>query len=253
MDKKEGFIQLWRKFKKWEWYDNINTKVLFLHLLLSANHEERYWHGIKIEKGQFVTSIQKLAIETGLSVQNVRTALDNLQSTHEITKYTTPKYTIITINNWCEYQGGNKVTNKQLTNNQQTTNKQLTTNNNDNNDNNEKNNILAKLVIDYLNQKTGRSFRYSQQSLKHIIARLNDGYTLQDCKKVVDVKCHDWKRNIDMNKYLNPETLFGNKFEKYLNQEQFDDFMTQPIPEQRKASKEQLEDINKLIERIKND
>ena len=248
-----GYIQLWRKFTEWEWYEDINTKVLFLHMLLCANHGTRYWHGVKIEKGQFVTSLQKLANETGLSVQNVRTAIQNLLSTHEITKCTTSKYTIITINNWCDYQGTNTKANKQLTSNQQATNKQLTTNNNDNNDNNEKNNILAKLVIDYLNQKTGRSFRYSQQSLKHIIARLNDGYTLQDCKKVVDVKCHDWKRNIDMNKYLNPETLFGNKFEKYLNQEQVDDFMTQPIPEQKKASKEQLEDINKLIERIKND
>ena len=60
---------------------------------------------------------------TGLSVQNVRTSLNKLKSTHEITSKTTNKYTYITINNFNDYQ---ETTNK-LTNNQQTTNKQLTT------------------------------------------------------------------------------------------------------------------------------
>ena len=51
----EGWIKLHRKILDWEWYDDINTKVLFLHLLLTANHEEQKWRGKIIERGQLIT------------------------------------------------------------------------------------------------------------------------------------------------------------------------------------------------------
>ena len=120
---KNGWIKIHDNLLNWEWYDDINTKTLFLHLLLMANWKDKKWHGILIKRGSFVTSLGKLANQTGLSVQNVRTSLNKLKSTHEITSKTTNKYTYITINNFNDYQ---ETTNK-LTNNQQTTNKQLTT------------------------------------------------------------------------------------------------------------------------------
>ena len=120
---KNGWIKIHYNLLNWEWYDDINTKTLFLHLLLMANWKDKKWHGILIKRGSFVTSLGKLANQTGLSVQNVRTSLNKLKSTHEITSKTTNKYTYITINNFNDYQ---ETTNK-LTNNQQTTNKQLTT------------------------------------------------------------------------------------------------------------------------------
>ena len=75
-----------------------------------------------IDIGQRATSISKLSKELKLSVQSIRTALNHLKSTGELTIATTSKYTIITINNYVSYQ---QLTNT-LTNDQQTANKQLT-------------------------------------------------------------------------------------------------------------------------------
>lgn len=151
----EGWIKFFRQFTKWEWYKDTNVKSLFIHLLLSANHKDKNWQGVLIKKGQLITSINSLSEETGLSVQNIRTALNKLKSTNEITIETTSKYTLITIEKYAFYQSisddsnteDNKEINKQLTNEQQTTNKQLTTNKNEKNiknDKNDKKNISKK-------------------------------------------------------------------------------------------------------------
>ena len=72
--------------------------------------------------------------------------------------------------------------------------------------------------ISYLNQKAGTHFRASSEdSRKHIRARFADGYTLDDFLAVIDKKVTEWKGG-DMEKYLRPATLFGPKFESYLNQ-----------------------------------
>lgn len=74
-------------------------------------------------------------------------------------------------------------------------------------------------IIEYLNQKAGTSFRSrSTDSRKHIHARLDEGFTLQDFKTVIDKKVAEWK-GTDYAKYLRPATLFGSKFEGYLNQQ----------------------------------
>ena len=87
------------------------------------------------------------------------------------------------------------------------------------------NNILNNIyssVIDYLNEKTERTGKekYSSTSTKTqtlIKARLREKYELEDFKIVIDKKCKEWL-GTDMEKYLRPETLFGNKFESYLKQ-----------------------------------
>lgn len=100
----EGFIKLYRKMLNWEWYTDINTKVLFLHCLLKANYKEAKWQGVTIERGSFVTSIRHLADETGLSVRQTRTALEHLILTHEVTHRSTAKFSIITIVSYEKYQ-----------------------------------------------------------------------------------------------------------------------------------------------------
>ena len=76
----------------------------------------------------------------------------------------------------------------------------------------------TKKVIDRLNELAGTSYRVSSNSTRaKIQARLNEGYKLDDFIVVIENKVRDWK-NTDMAKYLRPETLFGNKFEGYLNQ-----------------------------------
>lgn len=78
----------------------------------------------------------------------------------------------------------------------------------------------TKKVIDYLNKKAKTGFRYSGKTTKgKIQARLNEGYKLDDFTVVIDNKTKDWL-GTEFEKYLCPETLFGNKFEKYLNQKQ---------------------------------
>lgn len=78
-----------------------------------------------------------------------------------------------------------------------------------------------KQVIDYLNSKLGTSYRANASKNKRLIdARLNEGYQLQDFKKVIDHKYTDWHDDQRMSKYLRPETLFGTKFEGYLNEKQ---------------------------------
>lgn len=122
MSNLNGFIKLHRKLLAWEWYSDVNVRVLFLHCLLRANHKPEKWLGVNLEIGQFATSIGHLAKECGLSEQQTRTALNKLKSTSEITCTSTSRYSIITINNWKSYQTNNTPNNKQITNEQQTNN-----------------------------------------------------------------------------------------------------------------------------------
>lgn len=74
-------------------------------------------------------------------------------------------------------------------------------------------------VIAYLNEQTNKRFKVSSdKSKRHILARYNEGFTLDDFKQVINNKCNQWLNNEQMNRYLRPETLFGNKFESYLNE-----------------------------------
>lgn len=126
-----GYIKLHRKITEWGWYKDTNTKVLFLHLLLTANFKENTFKGKTIGVGQVVVGRKQLAKELGLSEQSVRTSLNHLKSTNEITIQATNQYSVITIVKWEDYQLEceeltNKVTNEPP-NEQPTTNQQLTT------------------------------------------------------------------------------------------------------------------------------
>lgn len=73
-------------------------------------------------------------------------------------------------------------------------------------------------VIDYLNLKCNTKYKTSSNKTKSLIdARVNESFTFEDFKKVIDIKAAEWLKT-DMEKYLRPETLFGTKFESYLNQ-----------------------------------
>lgn len=74
-------------------------------------------------------------------------------------------------------------------------------------------------IISYLNECCGTKYKASTKATqKHIKARMNEGFTLDDFKRVIDIKRAEWI-GTDMEKYLRPETLFGTKFESYLNQQ----------------------------------
>lgn len=100
-----GYISLYRKMMDWEWYCNIPAKVLYIHLLLKSNYKDNSWEGIEIRRGQCISSVSKLAKETGLTDSQVKTALKNLQKTKEIEIATIAnRYTMITICKYDTYQ-----------------------------------------------------------------------------------------------------------------------------------------------------
>lgn len=117
-----GWIKLHRQIIEWEWYTDHNTFRVFLHLLLTANHKDKKYKGMELKAGTIVTSRDLLAFATGLSVRQVRTALDKLKTTNELTIKTSPQGTIIQIVNYVKYQiEANELTNERPTNDQQTT------------------------------------------------------------------------------------------------------------------------------------
>ena len=99
-----GYIKLYRSLLNWEWYDDINTKTVFLHLLLTVSIEESKWHGITIKRGSRVSSYAVLAKETRLTERQVRTAISHLETTGELTRYKYQNFTVFAINNYDKYQ-----------------------------------------------------------------------------------------------------------------------------------------------------
>ena len=131
---KDGWIKIHRKFLDWEWFDKPEMVKFFLTILFMANYEDKKWCGITVKRGQFITSRGSLSKIVGMSERTVRTCIERLKSTNEITTQTTNRYTLITICKYEQYQQtGNEndqqndqptdqqATNKRPTNDQQTT------------------------------------------------------------------------------------------------------------------------------------
>ena len=149
----KGWIALHRQFTQWEWFDKPEMVQLFIYLLISATHEDTQWRGMTIKRGQIATSLEKIAFATSLSVRTIRTCLNRLKTTNEITVEATNKQTLITICNYDKYQGvdadsdkrndkqsdmptDKQTTSKRQANDKQTTNSIYNNNNNNNNNNN---------------------------------------------------------------------------------------------------------------------
>lgn len=78
--------------------------------------------------------------------------------------------------------------------------------------------LTLRSIVDYLNEKAGTNYRYTTRKTQDCIkARLNEKFTVEDFKTVIDKKTAEWIGDEKMEKYLRPETLFGTKFESYLN------------------------------------
>ncbi len=121
------WIKLYRKITEWQWYSDVNCKVVFLHLLLTVNWNPTNWHDIVIDRGEMVTSISALAKAVGLTIQQTRTALEKLVKSEAIEKITTNKFSIIRVVNFSDYQCIEQQTNNKqntllLTNKQQSPN-----------------------------------------------------------------------------------------------------------------------------------
>ncbi len=191
----------------WEWYQNPNVVSVFLHCLLKANHKEKKWQGQLVKRGQFITSYQNMSNELSgkhgkITVMQIRTALNKLKSTGELTIKGTNRFTVIAVNKYDMYQEDNTRGNKQITNKQQTDNKQITTNKNVKNVKNEKKRESksksisikkeknAQVVLKWFNQSMGTSFKathgfsenlafwmkvYNEKDIQNALDSIRDG------------------------------------------------------------------------------
>ncbi len=118
----EGFIKLYRKMLEWGWYDDGPTKDVFIHLLLIASYEDKFYRDITLERGQVVATSSEISKQTGLSRQQIRTAISKLISTNEVTTSRHGNFTVFTIKNYVDYQASNQDSNQPSTNHQPTIN-----------------------------------------------------------------------------------------------------------------------------------
>jgi len=211
----QGWISIHRQLKDhWLWKEKTFTKgQAWIDILMRVNHKENKVpvgnEIVEIKKGQTLWSIKDMAEHWGWSRKKVDNFLNVLEKEQMLSQKRTSKYTLVTIENWELYQ-----TQEHQKNNKRASDEhQKNTNNNVNND-------LIKDIVVYLNEKTNKKYKSSSnKTIACITARINEGFTLVDFKKVIDVKFNEWIDNEEMEKFLRPETLFGNKFEGYLNQE----------------------------------
>ena len=172
-----GWIKIHRQILEWEWYSDNNSFRVFLHLLLKANHKQKRYKGLELKIGSIITSRDILAIETGLSVQQIRTALDKLKSTNEVTIKTSSQGTIIEVVNYAKYQ----IVTNEVTIKEPTSNQQVTTNKNVKKEKNEK-----ELILDsWINYRKSAKKTLTKQSIDSILVKM-ENYTNEQCKFVIN-------------------------------------------------------------------
>jgi len=218
-DKTSGWVKLWRDqfhheiSERKPWCDGYAWSYLYAranHRAAIVNFRNQYLH---VERGQLVTSKLKLQGIFGWSKKRVNSFLTSLEVGGMSTIRTTNRFIIITICNYDKFQSTEEereptegTTEGPTESQQRATNKNI-----------KKRNIYSQdslEVLAYLNEKTGKHFRDSST----IAARLKDGGTIDDCRKIIDAKVRDPFFR-DNPKHLNPTTLFRpSHWDKYLNE-----------------------------------
>ncbi len=223
----QGWVSVHRSLQShWLWVDKpFSRGQAWIDILLLANHQDnKFLLGnelVEVEQGSFITSEVKLMERWGWSKSKVRSFLKLLESDEMLIKKSDTKKTTLTVVNYKHYQ--DKKTTEEPQKNHEKTAKEprKDTNNNDNNENNENNDnkeYIYSPVVDYLNLKANKTYKSTTKKTQTLIkARQNEGFTLEDFKKVIDNKVFSWQ-GTEWEKYLRPETLFGTKFESYLNE-----------------------------------
>ena len=226
----EGWIKLHRKILEDDLWINCTPeqKIMMIVIMLSANHEAKtwIWRGYKynVGPGQFITSIEALRKKCGkgFSTKMIRNALNKFEKYEfvaiERSREGANDGTKLTVCKWDSYQDtgqskgqGNGQSKGQSRGNRGATNK------NDNNENNQINKEMITAIVSFLNNCTGKSFKHTTgKTIASINARISEGFNYTDFKDVISHKSKAWKADPKMSEYLRPETLFGPKFEGYL-------------------------------------
>ena len=190
--------------------------------------EMEYWQQRgELKDGYFYSTIENVKDSTTLSDKRQRSALNTLKDAGIVDvklaglpakryiKINEEQLAAFLLNSNCRNGKASSAKTEELE-----TPKQQGNNNNSNNNKNSNNKELYIAILDYLNAKARTNYKASSKTTQqHINARLAEGFTLEDFKCVIDKKCAEWMGS-DFEKYLRPSTLFGSKFENYLNGKQ---------------------------------
>ena len=216
-------------------FDKPKYGLCWIDMLLLANYKDKkiMFDGKleTVKRGSFITSMVKLADRWHMDRGTVKRFLDILQDDGMITYTCNNRRTIINIVNYSNYQDfassyatTDSATDSATDSTTESTTKPTTDSAQHKNIKESKegkeskeDNKIYESIIQYLNEKAGTKYKHTTKKTQTCIrARLAEGFTLDDFKTVVDKKCADWI-GTDWEKYLRPETLFGTKFEAYLN------------------------------------
>lgn len=196
-----GWIKLHRSLLDWEWYDDMNVRVVFIHCLLKANCKDIKYKGKDILRGSFATGVETLSKETGLTVAQIRVTLNKLKMTNEIAIKTSAEGSIILITNYDLYQSNDKPNDRpiasEMTNEQQTNDKPIATNKN--NKNNKK--LRSKEVQEEKSRPKGLLDVYFQfillglnpEKAKDKAQKFIDHYNTVAWKTASGLPIKDWK------------------------------------------------------------
>lgn len=185
MNNSQGWVRLHRQFLEWEWFDDANVFRLFIYCLLKANHNDNKYRGQVVKRGTFLTSLELLSKDTGLSVRSVRTSLNKLESTGELTSKRNAKGTIIQVVKYDCYQ----LATSETTNERQASDKQVTTNKNDKKEKNEKN---IPTFLDFKSYALSKQPDVSLEALKYKY----DAWVENGWKNGKDREIKNWKTSL---------------------------------------------------------
>lgn len=221
----EGWIKLYRSLLESTIFENPRLLKFWIWILCKASHKNLNQRvgikEIKVLRGQFIFGRIEAAKELNFPETTIYRYLKLLESERMIAVKTNNKFSLITVINWSLYQDGEEKLEQHM-NSQGTSSENLmdTNNNVENGKNLKEIKYLFPFIeiIGYLNEKAGTNFKATTKSTQRdITARFNEGFKLEDFQKVINKKVMEWKDS-EYAKYLRPETLFGKKFEGYLNQ-----------------------------------
>lgn len=219
------------------WQNNTEFRLFFLILGKAIWKEE----GVKIgdmvlQKGQWLRSYRNLQVDLEYTENNavrrpgkatIQRAIDRLIKDERITVKPVKLGTLFTVINYCKYQDfehykkGTRDDAKDS--NGTATGQQRDNKKKDNTDKKVKQKDIVPYaeIVEYLNFACGAKYKTGSETTRgSILARWNDGFKLDDFKSVIDIKSAEWMNDPKMSKFLRPATLFGTKFESYLNQKQ---------------------------------
>ena len=200
------YVKISRKITDWEWYKDINTKVVFFHLLIRANWKPGRFQGVDIPRGSFATSLQSLSLETGLTIREVRTALKHLKTTGEVTINRQAKFSVLSIKNYDRYQTSDTLSDTEVTQERHRSDIEVTTIEEGKKGRREEEKKSSfsdeKLsesssgekdvfitIRELYNSVCGsypRLMKMSDRRKKAINARLRDGYTVEDFRRLFE-------------------------------------------------------------------